>query len=340
MTFWPGSFATVGVCLVAIACSASAMGAPVTLHVSTKGNDGWAGTSRQERAPDGPFATLGRAREELRRLKAAGELSEGATLQVLPGTYYLEETLELGPEGSGTDAAPIIYRSLEPGRAVLCGGKVITGFRPYRGEILQCDMKANGLAGHRFRQLFFRGERQELARYPNVDPDDPHGGEWAHVAVVKGKENYTEFTYGEDEKHEWAHPEEGRVPIFGGRDWAFKIVPIARHIPQERKIVLGGRTWGALAVGDRYIIRGLFEELDAPGEWYLDPRTDALHFWPPSDIGEGDVVVPVVSSLVSMQRAQGITVQGFLMEACEGDAVRVIDSQNCLVAGNTVRNCG
>ncbi len=345
MTGWSvwsdcGWLTGIGVALLVAGFSASATAAPISLYVSTKGNDGWTGRRQEAKAPDGPFATLERAREELRQLKAAGDLTEGATVYVLPGTYYLSETLALGADDSGTEEAPIVYRSREPGRAVLCGGKVITGFRPHRDGILQCDMRANGLAGRRFRQLFFRGERQILARYPNLNPTDPHGGEWAHVAAVEGKENRTEFMYGSDEEHEWAHPEEGEVPIFGGRDWAFRIVPIARHIPEQRKIVLGSRTWGALAIGDRYIIWGLFEELDAPGEWYLNPRTDTLYFWPPSDISEGEVVVPVVDTIVSMENAEGITLRGFVIEACEGDAVRVIDSRHCIVAGNIVRNCG
>ena len=345
MTSWSvsseyGWLTAVGVALLAVAFAACASAAPVTLYVSTQGNDAWAGRSRQQRAPDGPFATLARAREELRKLKAAGALTEGATVQVLPGTYHLSETLALGPEDSGTQGAPIAYRSVEPGKAVLCGGKIVTGFGPYRGEILRCDMKANALGGRRFRQVFFRGERQELARYPNRDPNDPHGGQWAHVAAVKGSENYTEFAYGEDEEHTWAHPEEGEVPIFGGRDWAFRIVPIARHVREERKIVLGGRTWGALAIGDRYYVQGLFEELDAPGEWYLDPRTDTLYFWPPAHIDDGDIVVPVVDTVVSMEKAEGVTLRGFVIEACEADAVQVVDSRHCTVAGNTVRNCG
>ena len=43
------------------------------------------------------------------------------------------------------------------------------------------DLKGTPLEKVAFRQLFFRGERQVMARYPNVDPQDPHFGQWAYV---------------------------------------------------------------------------------------------------------------------------------------------------------------
>ena len=312
----------------------------IELYVSPEGDDEWSGRGEELSAPDGPFATLARAREELRKLKAAGQLGKGAVVNVLPGIYSLSETFALGPEDSGSEDAPIVYRGLGAEKPVLRGGKTLGNFQPYQDEILQCDLKSNDLMGTKFHQLFFRGKRQILARYPNLDPDDPHGGEWAHVAAVEGKGNRKDFMYGPDESHQWEHPEDGRVSVFAGRDWAFRIVPIAEHLPEQRKIVLNGSTWGALTVGDRYVIHGLFEELDSPGEWYLDPRTETLYFWPPDQPGDGDVVAPVLDTLVSIQNAEHIVFQGFMIEMCEENAVEVKNSRHCLVAGNVVRNCG
>ncbi len=317
------------------ACAPRRIEGPLVLYVAPGGND--AGTGRSATAA---FATLTRARDEVRKLKAAGELPRGATVSVLPGTYFLAETLALAAEDGGTAAAPIVYRGVGSERPRLVGGKALKGFRPYKGQIVQCDLKANGLAGRRFGQLFFRGQRQTLARFPNADPKDPHGGTWAHVAFAEGAENRKEFRYDPAEPHAWARPEEGRVHIFGGYDWAFRVVPIARHVPAERKIVLKGHTWGPLRVGDRYFVEGLFEELDAPGEWYLDPRTDTLYFWPPEPARDGDVVVPTLATVVSLNGADHVTFRGFAIEMCSGTGVEVKDCRHSVVAGCTVRNVG
>ncbi len=324
----------IGTCFVLVTACAAAVAAPVNLYVSPHGNDGSNGQSTQT-----AFATLTRAREELRKAKAAGQLGEGAVVNVLPGLYYLSETFKLGPDDSGTEQAPVVWRSAEPGKAILYGGKAVTGWRPYQGKILQSDLKANGLAGRRYQQLFFQGQRQVLARYPNLDPKDPHGGQWAFVAGVQGDEQRTEFSYGEDENHKWAHPADAQVHIFPYFDWAWNILPIAKVDFDQRKITLKGSVSYALHVGDRYFVDGLLEELDTPGEWYLDPYADVLYFWPPADLSAGPVVVPLVDTVVSLQDAASVTIQGFTIEACDGDAVTVTNSKRCVVAGNVVRNC-
>jgi len=330
----------VAIALVLASCAVIGTRGPVHLYVSPHGNDEWTGRSDEPGAPDGPFATLAAARDAIRSLKAEDRLPRGAVVNVLPGAYQLAEPFALTAEDAGAAEAPIVYRGVGDERPRLVGGKALDGFKPYRGNILQCDLKANGLAGRTFGQLFFKGTRQILARTPNRDPKDIHGGQWAHVARAEGSDQHKEFFYDTSATHKWAHPEEGRVHIFGGYDWAFRVVSMAAHVSAERKIVLKGRTWGPLRIGDRYFIEGLFEELDAPGEWYLDRRTDTLYFWPPAPIADGDVVAPVTGNVVTLDGADHVTLRGFTIEVCEGTAVSVKNCHHALVAGNTVRNCG
>jgi hypothetical protein len=153
------------------------------LYVSTRGHDAWSGQSPEPNASqsDGPFATLQRARDEIRRLKAGGELSEPLTVHVRAGQYSLAQTLKLDARDSGTAAAPIVWRGYQAERPELIGGRPVAGFQPHQGEILQADLRAQGLEGVVFRQLIFAGRRQQLARFPNFDPQNPYGGGWAYA---------------------------------------------------------------------------------------------------------------------------------------------------------------
>jgi len=64
---------------------------------------------------DRPFATLERARDEIRTLRSTGHLPPGGvTVRVQPGTYELARTLELDQRDAGTRTAPIIWRA-QPG---------------------------------------------------------------------------------------------------------------------------------------------------------------------------------------------------------------------------------
>ncbi len=104
---------------------------PNTLFVATDGNDAWSGTlPRHNRArTDGPFASLARARDEVRRRLAATGLPGGATVYIRGGTHFLAETFVLGPEDSGSARGPIVYAAYPGERPVLSGGRRITGWQ-------------------------------------------------------------------------------------------------------------------------------------------------------------------------------------------------------------------
>ena len=87
---------------------------PVGLYVSPQGNDSWSGRleSPNEGRTDGPFGTLGAARQAIREMKkAVGIPAGGVTVWICPGDYSLEQSFELTAEDSGTAESPIVYRA-------------------------------------------------------------------------------------------------------------------------------------------------------------------------------------------------------------------------------------
>ena len=94
---------------------------PIELYVATDGNDAWSGrlTSPNRAGTDGPFATLSRARDELRGLRRQGPLAAGATVWLRGGAYHLTATLVLNGVDSGTAAGPIVYRAFRHEKPIL-----------------------------------------------------------------------------------------------------------------------------------------------------------------------------------------------------------------------------
>ena len=131
------------------------------LYVSTAGSDAWTGTrAKPNRAKtDGPFATLIRARDEIRRLKAATGLPEGGvTVEILGGRHEITEPLVLTAADSGTETSPIVYRGQRVGETQISGGTFVTGWQPVtdptalerlpveaREHVVQVDLKALGI---------------------------------------------------------------------------------------------------------------------------------------------------------------------------------------------------
>lgn len=337
------------------------------LFVAADGNDAWSGRLAAPNADktDGPFATLERARDAVRALKLEdrkaqtpspqsaiqnpkSKIENGITVFVRAGAYELAKTFKLTQEDSGTQTAPVVYRAYPKEKVVLIGGKRITGFVPHQGAILKADVGAQGFKGIYFRQLFFNGKRQVLARYPNFDPALPYTGGYAYV---DGKppsmygdlpnESLRVILCKEKDVRTWAHPERGEVIIFPRYNWHNWCIPIASVDRAKRTITLTKDAFKGIRPLDRYYVRNLPEELDAPGEWYLDKETWTLYFQPPGPIENAVVYAPTTENLIEIgPNAAWITIRGFTLECCDANAILVSKSENCLVASNTIHNTG
>ncbi len=161
----------------------------LVFFVAKDGRDEWSGRLEAP-APDkndGPFATLARARDVIRQLKAAGGVDRQVKILVRGGKYFMEQTLILGPEDSGTAEFPVIYQAYPGEKPILSGGQVVQGWEPYQGRILKCSLPGAKGGKWKFRQLFYGpqpgelGQRQIRARYPKYDPENPLYGGWAFM---------------------------------------------------------------------------------------------------------------------------------------------------------------
>jgi Right handed beta helix region len=310
--------------------------ADVKLYVAKDGNDAGPGTIAR------PFATLTRARDEIRKRRQEG----AATVFVRGGVYELRETLKLEVKDSGTAAAPVVYRAYEREKPVLTVAGAITGFSKHEGKILKASAAEHGY----FRQLYYAGKRQQLARYPNFDAANPYGGGWAYadgkaVAMyqdVPGEDKHS-MQYKAQDSRTWAHPEEGEVFVFPRYNWWNNIVRIKSIDRESRKVTLAGECSYPIRPGDRYYVQNLKEELDAPGEWYLDKQTGTLYFWPPEGAAETGLTVYAPRQRTILELAKGtayVTFRGFTFEYFAGTAITLTETSHVMIAGNTIRNGG
>jgi hypothetical protein len=160
--------------------------------VSPSGNDTNPGTEAK------PFATLERARD------AARHQGEPARVVVRAGIYYLKQTLMLEPQDSG-----LTVEAAEGEEVVISGGRVVSEWQPWRGEVLQSDLGKLDLPDCKFQQLYFAGQRQPLARVPNFDPEHPRiGGVLFNERLVEpGTKTKFGYRAGELDPAKWTHPE-------------------------------------------------------------------------------------------------------------------------------------
>ncbi|MDR1102406.1 MAG: right-handed parallel beta-helix repeat-containing protein [Tannerella sp.] len=354
-------------CMMAVACSQDR--AETAFYVSPEGDDAHSGTI------DAPFRTVERAQQAVRTLRQAGGLPSGGVVVYLRGgAYPLLRTLHFTPEDGGREGAPVIYRA-SPGEEVCFTGGQEIRFEPLtdgdararirapHDRILQADLRAQGIADFGRQkatgfgqpeaaaplELFFRGEPMTPARYPNA-------GEWMRIASVPqtgdtlfgGDErtgmgvHYGRFAYTEDRVAGWQKNDEIWLQGYWTWDWADSYVRVTR-IDAARKEFTLAPPYGAYGFvpGQRYYAMNILEELDAPGEWFLDRAKGLLYFWPPAPAEEGDAVVSVMEELmVHLDRAEHLRLEGITFEYTRGNAMEMEEGCYNTVGGCTIRNIG
>jgi parallel beta-helix repeat protein len=344
-----------------LGCACAAWPSQLKLYVAPNGND--AGPGTRER----PFATIERARDEIRRI-GPEKRADGVCVEIASGTYQLSGPLEFTAADSGAPGHPVEYRAREGGQVRLAGGRAVTGWKAVtdptvlkrldpaaRGKVFQADLKAlgitdlQGINNARVYQsdpgleLFFQDKPMTLARYPNTgymkigDVFDAKGAKTAQAATPDGK-----FVCDDPRIARWAQEKGIWLHGFWVWDWADERLPLGSVDPDAHTISIQpspGRNYEARK-GMWFYAENVFSELDSPGEWYLDRDAGILYFWPPSPLGGGKAVVSTVRDLIRLTDASGITFRGLTVEAGRGSAFTIKGGSQVRIVACTIRNMG
>ena len=295
-------------------CSVTLLVAAPTLQadffVSPTGVDTNPGTKAK------PFASLETARDAVRRLKAQGKLPRGGvTVWLRGGDYPRTNALELSAEDSGTPNAPIVWRAWKNETVRLLGGRKLNGFEPItdaamlahldekaKGKVVQLNLRSLGITNFgemksrgfgrpvavAHCELFFGGKPMTLARWPNegeftqiagypATQRDEHGGQLG--ALTNG------FTYPGDRPRRWQDTSDLWAHGYWAYDWANSYEKVA-SLNVELRLVKTAPPYGhyGFRKDQRVYFLNVLEELDQPGEWFLDRKAGVLYFWPPVDV--------------------------------------------------------
>jgi hypothetical protein len=316
---------------------AAASAAPI-LYVATNGNDAWSGAlpAPNDAKTDGPFASLPKAQEALRALGGPEGLPEGAVVYVREGTYFLKDTLRFGPQDSGTPAKPVRWEAYRKESVRLVGGQRVEGWEPYRDAI----MKTAAPNLKQCRHLFFNGDRQTIARWPNKDADGLPGGGWTFTGGPVESAPNRSFHYLGDRPSHWASNPGIEVYLWPHYNWFAAFAGVASIDAASKSVTLLDDLYQTIEPGRRFFFQNIFEELDAPGEYFYDEKTGTLYFWPPAAIDGAEVIAPTLDHALVVSHAKAMVFLGFTIEATKDDAVVVEDAEDCLLGRCCIRNTG
>lgn len=374
------NFRHLGALLVICLCSFPVLAA-ADLYVSPKGSDTASGSKQH------PFATLGRARDAVRKFSK----DQDVTVWIGGGDFHFDSPFRLGAEDSGTTAHPVTWRAVEGETPRLLGGGRLgaADFHPVTDpatlaripqqlhrKVVELDLAKAGVrnAGPYpevfhdsgfMADLFCDGQRLPLARYPKkgymtfakvfdnaggptdwrnpaastkkVDPNGPGGmfqyrdHDAAKFEVWKGQLDRGVWLRGY-----WRVTWEVSGQRLSAIDTAAHTATFAKPIPGG----IGNKYTRPAGNGrESYWVMNLLEELTEPGEWCVDFKDRKLYFYPPSPLGQSEILLADEEApVVALDGASNMNFIGLTVEANLGDGIRITGGEGNMVAGCTVRN--
>jgi len=339
-----------------------------------------------------PFATLSAARDGIRAARASGRVAKDERVDVVlaPGDYF--ETLALDARDGGASAsAPVTWRAAKAGTVRVIGAKRVpaSSFMPVtdaavlaripaeaKDRVWCADVSelfpksvpemAKSFHGLPSAPILFVNHRiGTLARWPNdgfatfatrVDrgmPADASAGAFVYSGPRAKRWNFGEGVWMNGYwTHDW-HDHSVKVASYGTENGTNGVVRLAAKIPYG---VMGSGTWGSRE--RRFYVFNLLDELDAPGEWWLDRARKILYLCPPSRAMKEGCEVFLASSGTPLLESRGavshVRFEGISFEYSYGTAVVLSGSdirlENCRVLccgagvvlrgdGNLMRGC-
>ena len=339
-------------------------------YVSPTGNDKSNGTAAA------PVASLSKAQLLIKKFKAANPNYEGEiVVHIGAGNYELQAGFKLDETVTGSKQTPIIWRGVNKDKVIISGGKKIKGSafkkvndpailmrvgKTAAAALYQVSLKQLGILNYGKHQsyghgqpvvpapleLFLNNEPLTLAHYPNSGSIKIgkvlDKGSVPRIGDTSNRGALFEYT---DARHaKWAGQK--NIWLQGTFNYGFaddninieKIDTLKKQIKLVTPHLYGlgnGRDFQA------YTAYNILEELDSPGEWWLDSQTGMLYVWPPSTLQAASITVSVLETpIVSIINQTYTTLEGLTIEAGRGMGIYMEGGHHNTIVGCTIRNVG
>ncbi len=332
------------------------------VYVSNDGSDDNVGTHEE------PFASLQRA-------LATFEAGEGGTIWLAKGDYQTPDGFALKKDDSGAKQSPLVFRSEKPHAAHITGAREVTRFEPIspeqavsliskeaRENVLVADLKAQGFPQLKklpdaFRaagceEVIFGDLPLQSARWPNegfvtftevLDAGASAPVHWVTREVYRPGS----FRFPSDGPKHWDLSRGVYLHGFWCYDWYDDALRVASYDAENRELRFAakhpygiGNPWNKQSERQFYALH-VFEELDRPGEYYLDRRANKLFIWPPGDVKQTPVMVSLCRNpLLKADNVSNLILQDLVFENGCGWAVQMTGCTNSKIENCIVRNMG
>lgn len=295
-------------------------------------------TAEGDGSENSPFSTIEAARDYVRTL----DKTMPVDVIIKGGIYPVSSTITIGSDDSGTEKAPVTYKAAEGEKVILTGAKsldiskfkrvtdkdIINRVYPQVADnLIEIDLAEQGISkeladytvslsatlSSKPVGVYLNDVYQNVARWPDSGyktiskiPSDGFMG--------IGKTEYVTID-GASGRNSWANAENMFVEGYFGNNWCAEWVKVD-SVGSDNDIKLASEPYYGIVKNQRIAVVNLLEELDTPGEWYINTDTMKMYYYPPHKLSSSDKfeIAALTDSIMTLQDAQYVNVEGISFE--------------------------
>ncbi len=152
--------------------------------------------------------------------------------------------------------------------------------------------------------------------------------------LLKGFEFKTDYT----NLSNWATADQALIFGYFKHDWATQTVPLKNIDAKNGTIRSKYPSYYGVAVGKRYYVYNLLEEIDLPGEYFIERKGEnagKMYFYMPENETDNSTISITCNngSLISVNGVENVTIEGITVTGSKSSGV-YLDGNN-----NTIKDC-
>lgn len=323
-----------------------------------------------------PFTTISAAVEELKAVKKQQGLGEnGIRITLMGGKYELADTVALsGEEVSGTLMQPVVIAAY-PGEDVQIKGSTKANLAAAvisqnakippeaQGKVYEIPLDFSSTPvqdfnyitpAAKYTNVIYNGNAQTLAKYPNsgymttgevydkdgavITYDEQNADTWT---AIRNSDNYVYMDISDSHISNWAAADNAYLEGYWYKYWTYENARLLGVDEANSRVKLS--VPNVNIVKDRYFtVYNLLEELDSPGEWYIDNSTNTLYFYPTEEITDSSVleVTTLDKPVIQISDAHDIVLDSISLCNASQNGITILSSDRIAVNNCDISNVG
>lgn len=151
-----------------------------------------------------------------------------------------------------------------------------------------------------------------------------------------------EFKYTNDRPELWEKPELAWLSGSIGPNYAYDYFPVKTVNTDKKTITLSEGAITKYYSKPFFKYENILEELDAPGEYYIDREEGMIYIYPPENANSDSVLTlsGLGDSIFKLTDVKNLTLNGLILEGGRASAVSASGCSGLRISGCTIRNFG